>query len=147
LTLTSTGIGINLVPFCLRPDITFRGLEDKPISNSNSINSTIRIHQVVFHESGHFSHAKKGNALYWEKNAAAIISNSIATTIISLQGGDSYRDSSQPSYQAADRISVVEGWGNFTEYKVTSEIYGGAYLNNAFVTEVGFNTINRHGKI
>jgi hypothetical protein len=142
ITSTGTATAIGLVPFWLRPDMIFRGLEDKPISPSNSINSSIRIHQVVFHESGHFSHAKKVNALYWAKNAAAIISNSIATTNISLQGGDSYRDGSQPSFQAADRISVVEGWGNLTEYKVTSEVYGGAYIRDNFISAFGFNSID-----
>jgi hypothetical protein len=136
ITSTGTATAIGLVPFWLRPDMIFRGLEDKPISPSNSINSSIRIHQVVFHESGHFSHAKKVNALYWAKNAAAIISNSIATTNISLQGGDSYTDGSQPSFQAADRISVVEGWGNFTEYKITSEVYGGAYDSGVYRTDI-----------
>ena len=142
--LASFGVGgaiIVIVPVWLRPDLIFRGLEDKPVAAGNDRSSTIRIHQVVFHESGHFSHAKKVNALYWARNFAATVSNSVTTTI-SQGDSDPYRDGSQPSFQAADRMSIVEGWGNFTEYKVTSAVYGGAYFGLDFIIDLGFNSVD-----
>jgi len=58
MTQSSTGLAISFVPWWLRPDQIYQGLRDKKINDTGSSN-TVRIHQLVFHESGHYSHARK----------------------------------------------------------------------------------------
>lgn len=141
LAAYQVGRAIRLVPFWLRPDVILRGLEDEPIAPRSNITSTIRIHQLVNHEFGHFSHAKKVNALYWARNFSATVGNSVTTSLFN-GGSDPYRDGTKPSLQAGDRISIVEGWGNFTEFKVTSAVYGGAYFGDDFFNAFNFNSID-----
>lgn len=125
-----SGNVISLVPSHLRPDQIYAGLKDKKSSTSNSKSSTIYIHQIVFHESGHYSHASKAGASFWAQVFAAEISNTIATTSISNNNSDPYRDGSQPSYQAGSVIGLAEGWGNFTEFKISQFYYGKAYIHS-----------------
>lgn len=142
LVANRVGLAIKLVRSDLRPDVILRGLEDRPIGPNNNITSTIRIHQLVNHEFGHFSHAKKVNALYWARNFSATVGNTITSLVNG--GSDPYRDGTKPSLQAGDRISIVEGWGNFTEYKVTSEVYGGAYVSGNFRLDFGFDSVDNN---
>jgi hypothetical protein len=96
----------------------------------------VRCHQLVFHEAGHYSHARQAGQVFWAKNMAATISNSIASLSTQnaspfIGGSDPYRDGSQPSFTAASRISLVEGWGNLTEFKITNFYYGKSFTNAA----------------
>ncbi|WP_395042784.1 hypothetical protein [Flavobacterium sp.] len=116
------GIVVSLVPVHLRPDFIFAGLKDKKIKSDGQSN-TVRIHQTIFHESGHFSHAIKAGASFWAQVYASEMSNSFLH-------GDSYLDGSYPSFTAAKRIGLAEGWGNFCEFKITSAIYGKAYMGS-----------------
>ncbi|MBW2960333.1 hypothetical protein [Mesonia aestuariivivens] len=119
ITAGATTSAINLVPPHLRPDIVFQGLKNKKVGSAGKSN-TVRVHQLVFHESGHYSHARRAGRLFWAKNFGATIANGI---------GDPYSDGSQPSYQAGARIALVEGSGNFTEFKITN-----FYYNKSFYT-------------
>jgi hypothetical protein len=121
LTNVISGVAINLVPAHLRPDQIFGGLNNKKVSYDTRAN-TIRIHQVVFHESGHYSHASKAGSSYWANVFASEISNHISYS-------DSYYNGSAPSFTAAKRIAVAEGWGNFTEFKITTFYYGKSYIS------------------
>jgi hypothetical protein len=127
ITAGATASAISLVPFWLRPDQIYQGLKDKKVNGIGKSN-TVRVHQLVFHESGHYSHARKAGAIFWAKNFAATVSNSIATWGAS-NGSDPYRDGSYPSYQAGARIGLVEGWGTFTEFKITNFHYGKSYIS------------------
>jgi hypothetical protein len=121
-----SGQVISLLPSHLRPDQIFAGL--KPYPRELNISNTVRIHQTIFHESGHYSHASKAGAWFWANVFASEISNTIATW-----GGDSgsdpYRDGSQPSYQAAKRIALAEGWARLTEFKIAKAVYGKAFFD------------------
>lgn len=114
------GVAVSLVPSHLRPDFIFAGLNNKKIKEGSPSN-TVRIHQTIFHESGHFSHAMKAGAGFWAQVYASEMSNSFLH-------GDPYVDGSKPSYQAGRIIGLAEGWGNFCEFKITSAVYGKAYM-------------------
>lgn len=122
LTNVYSGIGIALVPPHLRPDLIFGDLNDKKIDRDSRTN-TVRIHQLVFHESSHFSHALKAGGSFWAQVFASEQSNYI-------QYDDSYYDGSKPTYTAAKRIALAEGWANFCEFKITSAIYGQAFMKS-----------------
>jgi hypothetical protein len=114
------GVAVSLVPSHLRPDFIFAGLNNKKIKEGGQSN-TVRIHQTIFHESGHFSHAMKAGAGFWAQVYASEMSNSFLH-------GDPYVDGSKPSFQAGRIIGLAEGWGNFCEFKITSAVYGKAYM-------------------
>ena len=130
-----TGVSINLVIPHLRPDLIFGGLNEKNISSSDKTSNTVRIYQLVFHESAHYLYASKAGSYFWAQLFASEISNNILI-------GDSYSDGSKPSYTAAKRIALVEGWATFCEIKITSSIYNKAYL--AYILD---DENNRRGKM
>jgi len=105
---------INLLPARLQPDMLFTGL--KRFNRASGFVSTAEIEQVVFHESGHYSHSRQAGAWHWAKLVSAEISNSI------LNGG-SYSDGSEPSFTAGKHISLAEGWATFVEYKTMLNFY------------------------
>ena len=145
-----SGIAINILPSHLRPDQIFAGL--KPRSNEGTTSSTVRIHQTVFHESGHYSHASKAGSWFWAQVFASEISNTVATW--GSGNSDPYRDGAQPFIQAGKRIALAEGWGKLTEFKVSQYYYGKARINSIYanntaqlstnITEVmeGFDTLD-----
>lgn len=121
--------GLSIVPPQWRPDMLLQNLGGKDAGDGVKSN-TVRIHQLIFHEAGHYSHAVKAGQFMWAQNMAATISNSIA-------GRGSYSNGSHPSFSAADRISIVEGWGTFTEFKITNFYYGKSYMQ----VDTGFEFI------
>jgi len=125
------GNSIALVPSHLRPDLIFGGLNNKKAANGSRAN-TVRIHQVVFHESAHYSHASKTGSWYWAQVFASEISNKILH-------GDPYSDGSKPSLAVGKRIALAEGWAVFCEFKITSAIYGKTYIGGGYYLSV-FNS-------
>lgn len=123
------GFYIGLTPPHLRPDFMFRGLKDKKIGKEGGQSNTVRIHQLIFHESGHYSHASKAGPNYWAQLFAGEMSNAL------LYNNDPYVDGTKPSLQVGRIIGMAEGWGNFCEFKITSALYGKAYM-----TPSGYNT-------
>ncbi len=123
---------INLVPPHLRPDFFFQNLKNKTIKANGQAN-TVMIHQLVFHESGHYSHASKAGASFWAKLFASEMSNTVDCN------RNPYCNGSKPSYQAAKRIGLAEGWATLCEYKITSAIYGKARMKLSSGTGI-FNT-------
>lgn len=123
MTNVISNVVVSILPAHLRPDFILAGLDAKKEKEGGPAN-TVLIHQTVFHESGHFSHASKAGAAFWAQVYASEMSNAL------LNGGDSYGDGSAPSYTAGKRISVAEGWGNFCEFKITSVVYGKAYMGS-----------------
>ncbi|RYF13684.1 MAG: hypothetical protein EOO42_18510 [Flavobacteriales bacterium] len=113
-----SGLTINLVPQHLRPDQIYTGVDPRSYENNKS--DSRRIHQLIFHESGHYSHAAKVGATYWAQLFASEISN-IQMTIFSTK--DPYRDGTYPSLQAGARIGLGEGWATFTEFNITNFYY------------------------
>lgn len=103
---------IGLVPSHLRPDFIFSGI--------SGYKDTKKIHQVVFHEAGHWSHALQAGSWYWSKLFAAEVSNSM------FYGG-SYGDGTQPSASAGRQIALVEGWATLTENYIMQKFYSGVY--------------------
>lgn len=131
MTQSSSGLAISFVPWWLRPDQIYQGLKDKKISNTGNSN-TVRIHQLVFHESGHYSHARKAGSWFWANVFATELSNQIIE-------GNPYADGSKPSFQAGARIGIAEGWGTFTEFKITNFHYGKSYISAQGNTSAFFN--------
>lgn len=145
LTNILSGFTINLVPKHLRPDQIYTGLN--PRSNE-TISDSRRIHQLIFHESGHYSHASKVGASYWAQLFASEISN------IHLHGGDPYYDGTSPSLQAGARIGLAEGWATVTEFYVSNSYYSSSiirsnagssrqHMSNVNGILEGFNIIDR----
>ncbi|POS00599.1 hypothetical protein Q361_1483 [Flavobacterium croceum DSM 17960] len=122
-----SSIIINILPSHLRPDQIYAGL--RPRANEGTTSNTIRIHQTVFHESGHYSHASKAGDWFWAQVFASEISNQFVN-------GDPYSDGSMPSYQAADRIALAEGWGNLTEFKIAQYYYGKAKIYSPYANYI-----------
>ncbi len=92
----------------------YNGLKHQRV---NGVVNTGAIQQVVFHESSHFSHAKKAGAIYWSKIFASELRNSIVE-------GDPYHDGESPTAIAGDDIAVAEGWATFMEYTLMEDYYG-----------------------
>jgi hypothetical protein len=126
---------LSIAPPQWRPDILFQNLGGKDAGDGVKSN-TVRIHQLIFHEAGHYSHASQVGQMMWAENMAATISNSIASLTWSFDT-DPYRNGAQPSFQAADRISIVEGWATVTEFKITNFYYKKAYVQ----ADAGFGFI------
>ncbi len=78
---------------------------------------TKQIEQLVFHESGHFSHAVQTGSQYWGEVVYFYTDN-----IVSL-GGDSYGDGDDPDLASGRLIALVEGWATFCEYAVLRGYY------------------------
>lgn len=145
-----SGFTINLVPQHLRPDQIYTGVNPRSYENNKS--DSRRIHQLIFHESGHYSHAAKVGATYWAQLFASEISN-IQMTLSNTK--DPYRDGTYPSLQAGARIGLCEGWATFTEFNITNFYYlhsivrtsgGGTSRQSASVVNgilEGFNIYNR----
>ena len=125
--------GIGLLPRRLRPDQIYQGLNNKKVNNTGKSN-TVLIHQLVFHEAGHYSHAKKAGAFFW----ANVFANELNNDIIH---DDPYGNGSQPNTQAADYIALAEGWGTLTEFKITTYYYGKAFMDAALQLNF-YNTNN-----
>ncbi len=123
------GTLISLLPPWILPDQIHASLKPKEYEDGRS--NTVRIHQTIFHESGHYSHASLAGQDYWAHVFASEFSNNILT-------GDPYSDGSDPSFQAADRISVAEGWATITELKVSKFYYN--KLINVGVTVSNIDT-------
>ncbi len=128
---------LSIVPPHWRPDILLHGLGSRDAGTTVKTN-TVSIHQLIFHESGHYSLAMQAGYMMWAENMAATISNTIANR-------GSYSDGSHPSFQAADRISIVEGWGNFTEFKITNFYYGKSFTDAVFPRDFIFATVPGNG--
>lgn len=105
-------ITIDLVPSYLRPDFIFSGI--------GSYKDTRRIHQVCFHEAGHWSHALQAGSWYWTQIFVAEVTNG-------LFYGGSYGDGTEPSQDVADQIALAEGWATLTEGYVMQKHYGGMF--------------------
>jgi hypothetical protein len=116
---TLAGSAINLVPAHLRPDQIFSGLDPK---GTETRSDSRRIHQLVFHESGHYSHASKAGAPFWAQLFASEISNSLSG------GSDPYKDGTKPSLQAGARIGLCEGWATITEFYISNFYYSGSRI-------------------
>lgn len=121
LTNIVSGNLIALVPSHLRPDHIYAGLKNRNIKEGGP-SSTLLINQLVFHESGHFSHATKTGANYWANVFASEISNQI-------HQGHPYSDGTKPSLQAGKRIALAEGWATMTEFKATLHYYNRAEIS------------------
>jgi hypothetical protein len=134
MTQSISGSSISMVPSWLRPDQIYQGLRDKKINNTGSSN-TVRIHQLVFHESGHYSHALKAGSWFWANVFATELSNQILE-------GSPYADGNKPSFQAGARIGLAEGWGTLTEFKITNFYYGKSYINSQNHTQSIFVNSN-----
>lgn len=123
INIVAEGSFFSVVPVHLRPDFIFAGMNTKK-NKEGAPTNTVRIHQTIFHESGHYSHASKAGAAFWAQVFASEVSN------IVQYNRDPYVDGSKPSFTAGKRIGLAEGWGNFCEFKITSAIYGKAYMSS-----------------
>ncbi|MEM0543899.1 hypothetical protein WFZ85_14900 [Flavobacterium sp. j3] len=122
-------VGIGILPSHLRPDQIY-GLSTKLNASNNQ--STIRIHQTVFHESGHYSHALKAGSWLWANVFASELKNN-------LFNGGPYANGVLPTNNAGARIGLAEGWAAFTEFKITDYFYKRSYVRATGIGE-GFRT-------
>ncbi|MGB0186516.1 MAG: hypothetical protein ACPF88_06225, partial [Flavobacteriaceae bacterium] len=120
LTSVIAGIGIKLLPPWLRPDQIYSGLKNQKVGHTAN---SARIEQLVWHESAHYSHARKTGAWFWAELFASELVNSI-------HHGNPYLDGSEPTYQAGKRIALAEGWATFLEFKAVEHHYGKAWTRN-----------------
>ncbi|MEO1410234.1 MAG: hypothetical protein AAFW73_10160 [Bacteroidota bacterium] len=88
--------------------------------------STSKIHQVVFHESGHFSHAINASAHNWANIVAAEINNYITH-------GSPYHQGVNPTAADGEHIALAEGWATYLEFQVMIAVYG-IYWDGARLT-------------
>ena len=98
---------LNALVSHLYPDIVYT------LSSKN----TKRVDQIVFHESGHFSHALKAGSFYW-----GVLVNRELTNILNCSSNP-YCDGNDPSYSAGRQIALAEGWATFTEHAVMKGYY------------------------
>ncbi|QFG54467.1 hypothetical protein [Chryseobacterium sp.] len=117
----TTGFTINLVPKHLRPDQIYTGVN--PRSNETRSDSR-RIHQLIFHEAAHYSHAAKTGATYWAQLFASELSNIHFTSAM-----DPYQNGASPSLQTGARIGLGEGWATFAEFSVTHFYYSSSIVS------------------
>jgi hypothetical protein len=102
---------INALPIHL-PDQIY-GIKNK--------RNTQRMHQVVFHESAHYSHAKQAGYVYWAKTYADQFKNVLFA--------DSPRgDGTEPSSAAGQRIALVEGCADLAEVIIALAVYEEAHI-------------------
>jgi len=112
----SSGV-IGLTPSWLRPDQIYSGLKNRRVGSRVN---TARIEQLVFHESTHYSHARRAGSWYWANLFAAEIGNQI-------RYGTPYYNGTKPTTRAAQQIALGEGFATFIEYKAINHYYGKAW--------------------
>ena len=105
----------HLMPDQIYTQVNKRGNRFFGVSKSNRT-----VEQLVFHESGHFSHAKNVGANYYGKVVYAEMTNQISD-------GDPYVDGTKPSIGQGQLIALEEGWATFIENKCISHYYNEAY--------------------
>lgn len=127
LVNTIASVFIRILPSRLHPDMIFSGLRD--FNQASGFVSTAEIEQVVFHESGHYSHAQQAGSSHWAKLVAAEISNMINYNT------QPYYDGSEPSLRAGQHISLAEGWATLVEFKVMLDLYGKVKIDNEWKNE------------
>ncbi len=76
------------------------------------------IYQLVFHELAHVIHSIQVGGDYWGKFVQATLSN-----ILSLPNSDPYGNGMQPSPEEGRLIALCEGWANFLEYRMMTDMY------------------------
>ena len=104
--------GIATVLPHLMPDQTYKGINQRYGQSNRSVE------QLVFHESGHFSHALKCGSWNYSHIVAAEIKNIID------HGSEPYYDGQSPTTVAGRQIALAEGWATFTENKCMQTFYG-----------------------
>ncbi len=127
--LTTTMVGILIQPIQilyghLMPDHIYAGLKNK-IHNGRV--NTARIHQIVFHESSHFSHAKKAGVTNWANIFAAEFNNW-------LDGGDPYQQGVSPNIPDGKHIALAEGWASYMEHRLMIWTYERFWDNGTWYT-------------
>ncbi len=113
LTTTVAGLliqPIQLVFGHLMPDKIYAGLRGRTEVTGGIANSA-RIHQLVFHESSHFSHAKKAGASNWANVFAAEFNNY-------LDYNDPYHEGVNPNVADGEHIALAEGWAAYQEFRI-----------------------------
>jgi len=85
---------------------------------------TDRIHQTVFHESSHFSHAMQAGEVFWAKVYADQITNGILQSTPRGNG-------EQPTAAAGQRIALVEGWADLADVIISLERYDRARITSS----------------
>ena len=90
---------------------------------------TDRIHQTVFHESSHFSHAIQAGQVFWAKVYADQITNGI------LQNNPR-GNGIQPTAAAGQRIALVEGWADLADVIISLHFYERARIDGVLRNQI-----------
>ncbi len=108
---------IQILPNFIKPDqiLSFGGQK----MNSRDY-STRRMEQLIFHESGHFSHAMKAGTYNYSKIYGAELKNQISY-------GHPYHQGNTPSVSLGQQIALAEGWATVTEHKTMQNYYGTSF--------------------
>jgi hypothetical protein len=108
---------VQILPNHLKPDqiLSFGGQKLRP-----SYYSTKRMEQLVYHESGHFSHAIKAGVWNYSKLYGAELKNQIDYQ-------HPYHQGNTPSVALGQQIAFGEGWATVTEHKTMQNYYGNSF--------------------
>ncbi len=106
----------------LLPDQMFNGIKTRGTLSLKQSNKVVE--QLVFHESGHFSHALKcGSSTY----SLVVGAESKNTSLYS----DPYNNGQTPSVAAGKMIALAEGWATYIENRCMQQFYTSSYDNSA----------------
>lgn len=103
------------VPIVAIANITLSHLYPDLIFHYNSVDTKV-IDSYVFHESAHYIHAIKAGGGFWSRLVRRETDNIIAS-------GDPYLDGTQPTTYGGQLIALAEGYANYLEAKVISQVY------------------------
>ncbi|RMB56788.1 hypothetical protein EAX61_13405 [Dokdonia sinensis] len=122
-TITSAYIG--MVPPWFRPDQILGNLQGKEV---NGQVNTGRIEQLIFHESAHYTHARKIGSFAYAQIFSSEINNQIAH-------GDPYHEGTTPTDSAGEFIALAEGWATYIEWKAmeSRDPFNEGWNGNAFI--------------
>ncbi|TVR76146.1 MAG: hypothetical protein EA409_13675, partial [Saprospirales bacterium] len=123
---TWTGLWHHLISIPLNAVIqvldAFIRLPDQIYGLEGNRRTTAHIHQTVFHESAHFSHASQAGQVFWAKAYADQLKNGI---LRSTPRGNGV----QPTTEGGQRIALVEGWADLADVIISLHHYQNARID------------------
>lgn len=102
----------------------FVRLPDQIYGLDGNRRNTDRIHQTVFHESAHFSHAMQVGTNYWANVYSDQLKNGI---FINNPRGNGV----QPTTAGGQRIALVEGWADLADVIISLHYYEVARITSS----------------
>lgn len=112
-------------PILTQFNLLFRNLyPDMVLIMTNSVQNSMYIDKLSFHESGHFSHGTKAGESFWSEFVRREFEN-----ILGNSNHDPYQDGTKPSVASGQLIALCEGWADFCCFAVLNNYYYSSYAN------------------